>query len=114
MNKIKLKVVIFINMDEPSKRKILGVIYGIGMNVNNIIGSGIVTAPGIIWKMVKSPVIVLILWFIGGIVSMAGSLTYVELGTMSRESGGETKYLEMAYPRPKLMMSYLFSFMHIL
>src|SRR6266542_1739504 len=85
----------------PAERKILGVVYGIGMNINNIIGSGIVTAPGIVWKAVKSPVIVLLLWLLGGFVSMTGSLTYVELGAMTRISGGETMYLRMAYPKPK-------------
>ena len=83
------------------------------MNVNNIIGSGIVTTPGIIW-MIKSPGIVLLLWLMGGIIRMAGSLSYVELGVIHKISGGETKYLQTAYPEPKIMMSYLFSFMHIL
>jgi amino acid transporter len=98
----------------PDKNKILGVFYGIGMNVNLILGSGIVTTPGIIWNLVKSPGVVLLLWLIGGIVSMAGSLSYVELGVIHRISGGETKYLQTAYPNPKLLMSYLFSFMYIL
>ena len=97
-----------------SRSKILGVVYGIGMNVNNVIGSGIVTSPGIVWNQVKSPIIVLVLWLIGGIISMAGSLSYVELGVFHKISGGETKYLQTAYPRPKLMMSYLFSFMFML
>ena len=82
--------------------------------MNDVIGSGIVTTPGDVLKAVKSPVIALILWVIGGIISMAGSLTYVELGTMGKVSGGETKYLQMAYPKPKSMMSYVFSFMHTL
>jgi amino acid transporter len=102
------------NPQEKAQNKILGVAYGIGLNVNNIIGSGIVTTPGIVWNMVKSPGIVLLLWLIGGIVSMAGSLSYVELGVIHKISGGETKYLQTAYPQPKIMMSYLFSFMHIL
>ncbi|CAG8682665.1 22741_t:CDS:10 [Rhizophagus irregularis] len=96
-----------------SQNELLGVVYGIGMNVNNVIGSGIVTSPGIIWKAVKSPGIVLLLWIIGGIVSMSGSLSYVELGVIHKISGGETKYLQTAYPTPKNMMSYLFSFMFI-
>jgi len=100
--------------ESPAKKKILGVVYGIGMNINTIIGSGIVTTPGIIWKEVKSPIIVLLLWLIGGIISMAGSLSYVELGAMHKTNGGETIYLQSAYPKPKLMMSYLFSFMFIL
>ncbi|CAB4419643.1 unnamed protein product [Rhizophagus irregularis] len=69
---------------KPRNDSLLGVFYGIGMNVNNVIGSGIVTAPGIVWNAVKSPGIVLLLWLIGGIVSMAGSLTYVELGAIHK------------------------------
>lgn len=99
---------------EKKQNKLLGVAFGIGLNVNTIIGSGIVTTPGIIWNRVKSPLIVLLLWSIGGIVSIAGSLSYVELGVRHKISGGETKYLQTAYPRPKIFMSYLFSFMHIL
>src|SRR5829696_1031940 len=98
----------------PRAAPILGVVYGIGMNVNSIVGSGIVTAPGIIWNAVKSPGIVLLLWAVGGIVSMAGSLVYVELGVIHRISGGETRYLQTAYPNPEFMISYLFSFMFIL
>ncbi|CAI2176695.1 6936_t:CDS:2 [Funneliformis geosporum] len=74
------------SIHDPSLLSKLGVYYGIGMNVNNVLGSGIVTTPGIIWNSVKSPVIVLILWLIGGLVSMAGSLTYVELGAMHKIS----------------------------
>ena len=98
-------------------KRILNIIYGIGMNVNSVIGSGIVTSPGIIWNAVKSPGIVLLLWLIGGIVSMSGSLSYVELGIINKRSGGETQYLQIAYPYPpypERMMSYLFSFMFIL
>ena len=94
--------------------KILGTIYGIGMNVNNVLGSGIVTSPGIIWKAVKSPRIVLLLWIIGGIVAMSGSLSYTELGFYHRISGGETKYLQSAYRKPRDMISFIFSFMFIL
>ncbi len=75
-----------------NQNKLLGVAYGIGMNVNGMLGSGIVTAPGIIWNAVKSPGIVLLLWAVGG----------------------ETKYLQTAYPNPRYMLSYLFSFMFIL
>ncbi|RIA91898.1 amino acid/polyamine transporter I [Glomus cerebriforme] len=101
------------NGEIVKKSGLLGVVYGIGMNINGIIGSGIVTSPGIIWKAVKSPKIVLFLWLVGGIVSMSGSLSYVELGVTHKVSGGEIKYLETAYPNPKFMMSHLFSFMFI-
>ncbi|PKC12865.1 hypothetical protein RhiirA5_396634 [Rhizophagus irregularis] len=57
-----------IESPQDKQNKILGVAYGIGLNINNVIGSGIVTTPGIIWNMVKSPGTVLLLWLIGGIV----------------------------------------------
>ncbi|CAB4467029.1 unnamed protein product [Rhizophagus irregularis] len=98
---------------QDKQNKIFGVAYGIGLNINNVIGSGIVTTLGIIWNMVNSPGTVLLLWLIGGIVSMAGSLSYVELGVIHKISGGERKYLQTAYPKPKILMSYLFSFTHI-
>ncbi|RIA92143.1 amino acid/polyamine transporter I [Glomus cerebriforme] len=97
----------------PSRKKLLGTAYGMGMNVNNIIGAGIFATPGIVWKQVKSPSIVVLLWTIGGIVSLCGSLIYSELGVIHRESGGETLYLSKAYPRPYQMASYVFSFMFI-
>src|ERR1044072_6593622 len=64
--------------DQPiGQIELLGVVYGIGMNLNHVIGSGIVTAPGSILKAIKYPGIVLSLWLVGGMVSMAGSLSYV-------------------------------------
>jgi amino acid transporter len=55
----------------------------------------------------------MILWAIGGVISIAGSLTYTELGASIKQSGGEVAYLKKAYPKPKDMLSYLFSFMYI-
>ncbi|CAB4480804.1 amino acid transporter [Rhizophagus irregularis] len=96
-----------------NRNKLLGVIYGIGMNVNDIIGAGIFTTPGIVWKQVKSPYVVIILWIIGGIVSFCGSLVYTEFGITHQDSGGETIYLASSFPQPKMLASYLFSFMFI-
>jgi len=104
-------------------KRILGKFFGVGMNVNHIIGSGIVTAPGIIWGSIKSPGIVLLLWVVGGIVSITGSLSYTILGVhqsiLSKVkgesgSGGEVKYLQTAYPYFENVAGYLFSFIHIL
>ena len=38
----------------------------------------------IVYKAVKFSGIILLLWTIGGIVSMAGSLTYVKLGILHK------------------------------
>ncbi|CAI2175988.1 4736_t:CDS:2 [Funneliformis geosporum] len=95
------------------RKRIIGILAGIGMNVNNVIGSGIFTTPGMVWKSLNSPQAAMILWAIGGIISMAGSLTYAELGASINRSGGESAYLKVAYTKPKNFISYLFSFMFI-
>ena len=104
-------------------KRILGKFFGIGMNVNHIIGSGIVTVPGIVLGLVKSPGIVFLLWAIGGFVAMLGSFSYTVLGVhqsvLSRRnrvsgSGGAVKYLQTAFPCCENIASYLFSFMYIL
>nr|CAG8567705.1 2896_t:CDS:10 [Entrophospora candida] len=91
-------------------QKILTTFSGFAGNVNNMLGSGIYSTPGIVWQTVDSPGVALILWIFGGFVSLCGSLTYVEFGTITLESGGETGFFKKAFPKPKLLISYLFSF----
>ncbi|RGB37966.1 amino acid/polyamine transporter I [Rhizophagus diaphanus] len=98
---------------QRERKELLGVIYGIGMNVNSIIGVGIFTTPGIILSLIKKPYVILLLWLAGGIVSLFGSLIYTEYGALHRDNGGEKIYLDKAYPSPPFMASYLFSFMFI-
>ncbi|GBC02259.1 hypothetical protein RclHR1_04530001 [Rhizophagus clarus] len=90
-----------ISNNNDNKNKLLGTVYGI------------FTTPGIVWKQVKSPYVVIVLWIIGGIVSLCGSLVYSEFGIIHQDSGGETIYLAKSFPRPKMLASYLFSFMFI-
>ncbi|CAG8602032.1 12679_t:CDS:2, partial [Ambispora leptoticha] len=51
----------------------------------------------------------LVLWTVGGITALFGSLVYTELGSSIPDGGGETVYLQKAYPRPKALFSYMFS-----
>jgi amino acid transporter len=55
----------------------------------------------------------MILWAIGGVISIAGSLSYAELGASIQESGGEVAYLKKAYPRPKDFFSYFCNFVFV-
>ncbi|CAJ0877191.1 22529_t:CDS:10, partial [Entrophospora sp. SA101] len=96
---------------EESNQKILTTFAGFAGNVNNMLGSvSIYSTPGIVWQTVDSPGIALILWIFGGFISSCGSLTYVEFGTITLESGGETGFFKKAFPEPRLLASYLFSF----
>ena len=65
--------------------------------VANTIGSGIFTTSGYIARDVGSPLALLVLWFTGGLIALAGSLAYAELGAAMPEAGGEYVYLREAY-----------------
>lgn len=63
--------------------------------------------------LVQSPGIALILWIIGGFVSLLGSLVYIELGIRTFPSGiGEQKYIEDAFPHTN-NLGHIFSFVAI-
>ncbi|CAG8734647.1 5839_t:CDS:2, partial [Dentiscutata erythropus] len=57
--------------------KFLGILYGIGYNINYIIGAGIFNSNSI-WRVVQSPGIALMLYVGCGIISLLGSLIYIE------------------------------------
>ena len=57
--------------------------------VGSVIGSGIFLAPGLILKQVDGSVsLSLLVWLVGGILSMLGALTYAELSAANPEAGG--------------------------
>ena len=44
-----------------------------------------------------APTLALLLWVTGGLIAIAGALTYAELGTMFPEAGGQYHYLKQAF-----------------
>ncbi len=67
------------------------------MIIADVIGTGIFVTTGSVLGMTGNALTVLILWGIGGIVALTGSLCYAELATMWTESGGEYIYLKKTY-----------------
>lgn len=61
--------------------------------VGIIIGSGIFRTPPGIAQQLSSPVLILSLWALGGVVSLFGALTYSELACMYPRSGGVYVFL---------------------
>lgn len=66
---------------------------GSAIMVGIIIGSGIFRTPTSIAQQFGSPAVILLLWLVGGLLSMAGAFTYAELGTMFPRSGGIYAFL---------------------
>lgn len=65
--------------------------------VGIVVGVSIFKVPGLIFANVSSPLEGLIAWGLGALVALCGALTYAELATMHRKTGGEYVYLSKAY-----------------
>jgi APA family basic amino acid/polyamine antiporter len=73
-------------------------LYGLIMiAIGSCIGSGIFMTPSQIAVHLPSPLLILLVWGIGGIVTLTGALTFAELGGMFPEAGGVYVYLKEAY-----------------
>lgn len=77
----------------------LGLFDSIMIMVGIIIGSGIFLTTGIMAKSIPSAGLILLAWFVGGLLTLAGALTYAELGAAMPEAGGQYVYLREAYGR---------------
>ncbi len=70
----------------------------------SMIGTGVFFKAAIMSQQVGSPVLVLAAWLVAGLMSLAGALTYAELGAMLPQAGGEYNYLRAAYgPMPAFL-----------
>ena len=65
--------------------------------VGGIIGAGIFINPYIVAQRLDSPGWVLGAWVLGGLVAMAGALTFAELGVVHPKAGGHYAYLREAF-----------------
>ena len=73
-------------------------LYGLTMiAVGSCIGAGIFATPGEIVAKFPHAGWVLIIWMIGGLVTLTGALTFAELGGMYPKAGGIYVYLKEAY-----------------
>lgn len=62
-----------------------------------VIGSGIFVTTGVMAKSLPSAGLILLAWIAGGLLTLAGALTYAELGAAMPEAGGQYVYLREAY-----------------
>jgi basic amino acid/polyamine antiporter, APA family len=64
---------------------------------SSIVGAAIFIAASIVPRAAPDPTLILLLWIVGGLITMAGVFTYAELGTMFPEAGGLYQFLKEAY-----------------
>ena len=78
-------------------RRELGPWAAMSIVVGTVIGSGIFLVPKDMVQHVGSAGMVLAVWVAGGVLSLAGALSYAELSAALPEAGGEYVYLREAY-----------------
>lgn len=81
----------------PTLVRKLGLFDSTMVVVGIVIGSGIFLTTGIMAESIPSATLILFVWIIGGLLTMAGALTYAELGAAMPEAGGQYVYLREAY-----------------
>jgi APA family basic amino acid/polyamine antiporter len=65
--------------------------------VGTVIGTGVFLKTAVMAQDLGSPALVLLAWVAAGLLSLAGALTYAELGAMLPQAGGEYLYLRHSY-----------------
>lgn len=82
-----------------------GLIRGLGardgalITAGAMLGSGIFLTTADIARRLPHGGLILVLWLGGGLLTLAGALTYAELGTMFPRAGGQYHFLKEAYGR---------------
>lgn len=69
----------------------------ISLVIANMVGTGVFTSLGFQLPALQSAFPILLLWVVGGIISLCGALCYAELVAMLPRSGGEYHLLREAY-----------------
>jgi len=82
---------------KPELARDLHVSHATAIVVGTIIGSGIFLVPAEMMQAVGSAKLVYLAWFVGGLLSFFGALTYAELGAMKPQAGGEYIYVRDGY-----------------
>jgi APA family basic amino acid/polyamine antiporter len=75
----------------------LGIWAALAIVVGTVIGSGIFRVPQAMILNVGTVPLVFLVWVVGGLLSLAGALTYAELAAAMPGAGGEYVYLTEAY-----------------
>jgi len=84
-------------MSRPELIKGLGLYGATSVVAGTMIGTAIFVVPGIMLQRLGSPLWVLAVWVLAGVLSLFGALGYAELGAAIPQAGGEYVYLHRSY-----------------
>jgi APA family basic amino acid/polyamine antiporter len=91
-------------MSEPENQE-RSLVRGLGpwdaalITIGSVLGSGVFITTGDIARTLPHAGLILLVWIVGGLLTLAGALTYSELGGMFPRAGGQYHFLKEAYGR---------------
>ena len=100
------------NLNAPGLRRVLRLRDLVLLIVGTVIGSGIFLVPGLVLKAVGNSVLLaLLVWFLGGVLSLLGALTYGELSAINPEAGGLYVHIRDCFGRfPAFLFGWILFF----
>ncbi len=78
-------------------KKSIGLWSAVSIVIGSVIGAGIFMRPASMAQRLASPLLLLVVWLVAGIISILGAMIYGELGAMFPETGGPYVYLQKTY-----------------
>jgi APA family basic amino acid/polyamine antiporter len=82
---------------QPELVRGLGAWDGVLLTISGIVGTGIFLTTADIARVLPHGGMVLLVWIVGGLLTLAGALSYAELGAMYPRAGGIYHFLKEAY-----------------
>jgi APA family basic amino acid/polyamine antiporter len=82
-----------------------GALDGAALVVTTVVGAGIFTVPTYVASLAGGAAATLGLWIAGGLLALAGALSYAELGARLPRGGAEYAYLRAAFGEPLAFLS---------
>ena len=84
---LKYLYIHFMQLNKNFKRT-LGLYTAISLVIGSVIGSGIFMRPAEMAFLLGSPLVILLVWIIGGVLSLFVAMVVAEVGAMMPETGG--------------------------
>jgi basic amino acid/polyamine antiporter, APA family len=78
-------------------RRELGLVDSAAVVAGGIVGVGIFANPSNVARVVTDPVLILVVWAIGGAIALIGAFVWAELASRYPEVGGQYVYLQRVY-----------------
>ena len=93
--------------ESPTLQRALGAWDGASLTIGAVIGTGIFLTAGDVARSLPHPFLILSAWVAGGLLVLAGALSYAEMGAMYPRAGGLYHFLREAWgPLPGFLFGW--------